>query len=294
MIDKRFRCAIIVIMSVEIVFVLVGTTHSGNIGAAARAIKVMGFSKLRLVDACSHRTAEAIARSSGANDILENAACHDSLDAAVADCVAVIGTSARSRNLSVPMLSCREIAEEIAVSAEAADDTQTVAMVFGHERSGLSNESLDRCTRLLRIPCNPDFSSLNLGSAVQVVAYELSQALESVPLGPPQRMAGKWKPASSHAADGADGKQAGTLAPEQLTELTGESPSAETPATSEQMQHFFEHLDRVMIGTGFLDPDNPRYLRRRLRRYFESNRPSEDELSIFRGILTSVEHPRTR
>ena len=273
MIDTPARCEIIVVMSVEIVFVLVGTTHSGNIGAAARAIKVMGFNKLRLVDACSHRTAEAIARSSGANEILENAVCHDSLDAAVADCVAVIGTSARSRNLSVPMLSCRDIADEIAVSAKASDDVQTVAMVFGHERSGLSNESLDRCTRLLRIPCNPDFSSLNLGSAVQVVAYELSQALESVPLSPPQRMAGKWKPVS---------------------ENTDADAVVETPATSEQMQHFFEHLDRVMIGTGFLDPDNPRYLRRRLRRYFESNRPSEDELSIFRGILTSVEHPKTR
>ena len=86
-------------------------------------------------------------------------------------------------------------------------------------------------------------------------------------------MAGKWKPVS---------------------ENTDADAVVETPATSEQMQHFFEHLDRVMIGTGFLDPDNPRYLRRRLRRYFESNRPSEDELSIFRGILTSVEHPKTR
>lgn len=277
-------------MSVEIVFVLVGTTHSGNLGAAARAIKVMGFSKMRLVDTCSHRTAEAIARSSGANDILENAVCHDSLDEAVADCVAVIGTSARSRNLSVPMRSCRDIANEIAVSARASDGAQTIAMVFGHERSGLSNESLDRCTRLLRIPCNPDFSSLNLGSAVQVVAYELSQALESVPLGAPQRMAGKWKPVSGDA-----GLQLqDVVVPEQAGVAAAESSPAELPATSEQMQHFFEHLDRVMIATGFLDPDNPRYLRRRLRRYFESNRPSEDELSIFRGILTSVENPRSR
>ena len=289
MIDKQARCAIIVIMSVEIVFVLVGTTHSGNLGAAARAIKVMGFNKMRLVDTCSHRTAEAIARSSGANDILEHAVCYDSLDEAVADCVAVVGTSARSRNLSVPMRSCRDTAEEIADSARASDDRQTVAMVFGHERSGLSNESLDRCTRLLRIPCNPDFSSLNLGSAVQVVAYELSQALESVPLGAPQRMAGKWKPVS----DEADGQTQDALASKQAGAAT-ESSAAEPPATSEQMQHFFEHLDRVMISTGFLDPDNPRYLRRRLRRYFESNRPSEDELSIFRGILTSVENPRPR
>lgn len=268
-------------MNLEIVFVMVGTTHTGNLGAAARAMKTMGFEQMRLVDACSHRSAEALARSSGANNVLENAQSFDSLAEAIADCHIVVGTSARARQLAVPLLSCRQIADDLRETAMSGSQPQKVAMVFGQERSGLSNESLDLCTRLLRIPCNPDFSSLNLGSAVQVVAYELSQALASVPLGPPRRMPGKWQ--------GSD--------PEQLE--SSEEPDAaedsdELPATSEAMGHFFDHLDRVMVNTGFMNPDNPRLLRRRVRRYFEANRPTGNELAIFRGILSATENPRKR
>ncbi len=260
-------------MSVEIVFVMVGTTHTGNLGAAARAMKTMGFTKLRLVDTCSHLSDEALARSSGANDVLKQAQRFESLKDAIADCRVVIGTSARARQLAVPLKSSREIASEIGKLATSAHAEQhRVAMVFGQERSGLSNESLDLCTRLLRIPCNPDFSSLNLGSAVQVVAYELSQAVVSVPQGAPTPMPGKWK--------GSDQQQPVPLDPDEL------------PATSEAMEHFFEHLDRVMVNTGFLDPDNPRLLRRKVRRYFESNRPSVNELSLFRGLLSATENPR--
>ena len=272
-------------MSVEIVFVMVGTTHTGNLGAAARAMKTMGFTSMRLVDTCSHLSAEALARSSGANDVLRDAQSFDTLNAAIADCRIVIGTSARARQLAVPLKSCRDIAAELAeltasadalanVQEGAADEAlvQRVAMVFGQERSGLSNESLDLCTRLLRIPCNPDFSSLNLGSAVQVVAYELSQAVQSVPQGAPIPMPGKWK--------GGDAAEPAHLEADEL------------PATSEAMEHFFEHLDRVMINTGFLNPDNPRLLRRKVRRYFESNRPSGNELAMFRGILSATEQPR--
>ncbi len=260
-------------MSVEIVFVMVGTTHTGNLGAAARAMKTMGFTSLRLVDTCSHLSAEALARSSGANDVLKQAQSFGSLKEAIADCRVVIGTSARARQLAVPLKSSREIADEVAELAGSADASQQrVAMVFGQERSGLSNESLDLCTRLLRIPCNPDFSSLNLGSAVQVVAYELSQAVNSVPQGAPVPIPGKWK--------GSDGAAPAPLDPDEL------------PATSEAMEHFFEHLDRVMVNTGFLNPDNPRLLRRKVRRYFESNRPSANELSMFRGLLSATENPR--
>ena len=272
-------------MSVEIVFVMVGTTHTGNLGAAARAMKTMGFTSLRLVDTCSHLSAEALARSSGANDVLQQAQKFDSLQAAIADCRIVIGTSARARQLAVPLKSCREIAIELGELAARAGShasactpdgdepvVQRVAMVFGQERSGLSNESLDLCTRLLRIPCNPDFSSLNLGSAVQVVAYELSQAVVSVPQGAPVPMPGKWK--------GGDADQPTFTNVDEL------------PATGEAMEHFFEHLDRVMINTGFLNPENPRLLRRKVRRYFESNRPSANELAMFRGILTATENPR--
>lgn len=266
-------------MNVEIVFVMVGTTHTGNLGAAARAMKTMGFTKLRLVDTCTHLSSEALARSSGANDVLNNAQTYGSLEAAIADCHIVVGTSARARQLAVPLLPCREIADELGKVAGTSQELQHVAMVFGQERSGLSNESLDLCTRLLRIPCNPDFSSLNLGSAVQVVSYELSQALASVPQGAPIPMPGKWKAVEE---DQADSDQVATIDPDEL------------PATSEMMEHFFDHLDRVMINTGFLNPDNPRLLRRRVRRYFESNRPSGNELSIFRGILTATENPRQR
>jgi len=239
-------------------------------------MKTMGFSRLRLVDTCSHLSAEALARSSGANDVLQNAQSFQTLKEAIADCTVVIGTSARARQLAVPLRSCEEIALEMGELAVADAQTHQVAMVFGQERSGLSNESLDLCTRLLRIPCNPEFSSLNLGSAVQVVSYELSKAVKAVPQGAPKPMPGKWKGSD-------DNEDSDTNAdPDDL------------PATSEAMEHFYEHLDRVMVATGFLNPDNPRLLRRKVRRYFESNRPSNNELSMFRGILSATENPKKR
>ena len=261
-------------MSIEIVFVMVGTTHTGNLGAAARAMKTMGFMRLRLVDTCAHLSAEALARSSGANDVLKEAQSFSSLQEAIADCHLVVGTSARARQLAVPLKSCGEIAFELGELAAEPDRQMRVAMVFGQERSGLSNESLDLCNRLLRIPCNPEFASLNLGSAVQVVAYELAQAVGSVPLGAPRPMPGKWQGTDAAAASGQSGN------------------ADDLPATSENMEHFFAHLDRVMINTGFMDPDNPRLLRRKVRKYFETNRPSANELSLFRGILSATENPR--
>lgn len=237
----------------QLVFILVGTTHSGNIGAAARAMKNMGFSELRLVDCCSHLTKDALARSSGADGILQQAKRFETLDEAVADCQSVIGTSARDRHLAVPVMACRDVAIELAGEAQGANSMLRAAMVFGRERSGLSNEEMDRCTRLLRIPCNPEFSSLNLGAAVQVVAYECAQALQSVSLNP--------------------------------------SLQQEVAASGEAMQHFYEHLRRVMVATGFLDPENPKQLMRRIKRYFERNRPTETEINILRGILSATEKP---
>jgi len=245
-------------MNLHLVFVLVGTTHSGNIGAAARAIKNMGFTALRLVDCCPHLTKDALARASGADAILREAVRFDTLDDAVADCQSVIGTSARDRHLSVPVMSCRDVAQEIVFDSHRRSEPVRCALVFGRERSGLSNQEMDRCTRLLRIPCNPDFSSLNLGAAVQVVAYECAQALQSVSVSSPSD----------------------TLA----TDI-------EVTATGEAMEHFYDHLYRVMVSTGFLDPENPKQLMRRIRRYFERNRPSEKEINIFRGILSATEKP---
>lgn len=267
-------------MSLSVAIVLVGTTHPGNVGAAARAMKTMGFPELRLVDACDHLDPEAVARASGADDVLERATTYPSLAEAIADCRTVVGTSARRREISVPILAAREIGELLAglaartasVQAVAANGTAEpgesgrakletrAAILFGQERSGLDNAALDLCTHQLRIPCNPEFSSLNLGSAVQVVTYELAQALASVPNEPPE----------------------GPLKADQL------------PATSAEMAHFFEHLDRVMIATGFLDPERPRQLRRRVRRYFERSRPSVNELAILRGVLSASEGARRR
>ncbi len=252
------------VMNLELSFVLIGTTHTGNVGAAARAMKTMGYSSLRLVQACSNRTDEAKARASGADDVLLGATRFDSLEEAVADCHAVIGTSARPRNLAVPMLSSRDLPKTL--SRIAQSDTNTgasndapirVALVFGRERSGLNNHELDRCTHLVQIPVNPDFSSLNLGSAVQVLAYECSAGL--------------------HA----------------LRDTTDDAAPVAS-VDSAAMERLFDHLERVLLKTGFLDPDNPKHLMRRLRHYFERNRPDETEMNVWRGILSSVENPMSK
>lgn len=235
----------------SITFVLVNTTHAGNIGAAARAMKTMGFASLRLVEPCKYRTAEALARASGADDIVHSAEVFSSLKEAIADCHQVYGTSARSRSLEWTVVSAKDAALQISQTSSSEGKT---AVVFGRERSGLTNEELDLCHHRLWIPTNPDFSSLNLGSAVQVVAYELSMALRG----------GAEKP------------------------VDRDSTAENAPADSAAMEHFYGHLEQTLIKTEFLDPENPRLLLRRLRRYFGRSQPSVTELNILRGILTSV------
>lgn len=244
----------------SVVFILVGTTHAGNLGAAARAIRTMGFNELRLVDTVSPRREEALARASGAQPVLEAAPRFEALADAIADCRAVFGTSARQRHLSVPLMSCRDACQAAAADVTAHQSAvDRVAFVFGRERSGLSNEELDLCTRHLHIPTDPDFSSLNLGAAVQVVAYEMATAL----MGTDLQVA-------------------------RAAEIEDDEPLADSAA----MAHLHAHLERVMINTGFLDPARPRHLMRRLKRYFERNRPTENELAILRGILAATEAPR--
>lgn len=245
----------------SVVFILVGTTHAGNLGAAARAIRTMGFDALRLVDTVSPRREEALARASGAQPVLESAGRFDTLAEAIADCRAVYGTSARQRHLSVPLLSCRDACEHAVaqISGEQAP-VDRLAFVFGRERSGLTNEELDLCTRHLHIPTDPTFSSLNLGAAVQVVAYEMATAMATV------------KTAAVVSTPSAD--------------------DIDVPADSAALEHLHTHLERVMINTGFLDPARPRHLMRRLKRYFERNRPTDNELAILRGILSATESPR--
>ena len=235
-------------MSIRIV--LVGTTHPGNIGAVARAMKNMGLTDLYLVNPKVFPHEDATARASGASDILERTRVVDSLDKALVDCVDVAGASARSRTINWPSMGPRDCAERM-IRENANGD---VACVFGPEKTGLHNDDLDLCHTLLTIPTDPGFSSLNLAMAVQVFTYEVRVAsmLDEGPV------------------------------------FDVEAP----PATSDEMEHFYEHLETVLRDIQFLDPDNPRHLMRRMRRLFIRARPDKNEVNILRGILTAVDRTR--
>ena len=161
--------------------VMVGTTHPGNIGAAARAMKNMGLSDLALVSPKIFPSPEANARASGADDLLESAPVHDTVEQATADCHLIIGASARRRTIAWPELTPREAASLVATDGA----NRKTAILFGREHAGLTNEELEHCHYLLHIPCNPAFQSLNVAAAVQVVTYELFQAAQSEPVNQP-------------------------------------------------------------------------------------------------------------
>ncbi len=234
-------------MSIRIV--LVGTTHPGNIGACARAMKNMGVVDLALVNPEHFPHRDATARASGAEDVLDRAIVVESLADAISDCVFVAAASARSRSIDWPSMEPRECAAKmIAQSAQGK-----VAAVFGPEQSGLSNADLDHCDTLLTIPTDPEFSSLNLAMAVQILTYELRVA--------------------------------------QTSDALPAFESGAPPATSGEFEHFYKHLEQVLTGSGFLDPDNPRKLMRRLRRVFVRAKPDKNELNILRGILTALDKP---
>ncbi len=235
-------------MSIRIV--LVGTTHPGNIGAVARAMKNMGVTDLALVNPMSFPHAKAIARASGAVDVLKNATVVESLADAIKDCVSVAGASVRSRSINWPTMEPRECAARFIEQSRNG----VVAAVFGPEKAGLSNSDLDHCDTLLTIPTDPDFSSLNLAMAVQVFTYEL-------------RMASAQEQASSYEHD---------------------APLA----TSEELEHFYAHLERVLTDLQFLNPDNPRHLMRRLRRLYVRAQVDKNEVNILRGMLTAIDKSR--
>jgi TrmH family RNA methyltransferase len=175
-------------MKDEVRIVLVETTHPGNIGAAARAMKNMGLSRLYLVRPQRYPSAEATARAAGADDLLARAVLCDDFDQALADCGLIFGASARGRKIAWPQLDPRQAAARIAAA------TGETAVVFGREHAGLTNEELDRCNYLLNIPADPGFSSLNVAAAVQVVAYELRMAGfagQSAPAAEPLASAGQ-------------------------------------------------------------------------------------------------------
>lgn len=233
--------------------VLTQTSHPGNIGAAARAMKNMGLYDLALVNPAKFPHAEATARASGADNLLATASVHASLDDAIADCHLVLGASARERSLPWPMTDAREGA-----ARALAESTQgKVAVVFGNEQAGLSNEELDRCQALLNIPANPEYSSLNLAQAVQVVSYELMMAAREMA-----------------------GDKVQTLREHPLT-------------SAEDLERFYAHLEKTLIRIGFLNPGNPRHLMRRLRRLFARAELDTNEVNILRGMLTQIDKHRT-
>ncbi|WP_456379972.1 tRNA (cytosine(32)/uridine(32)-2'-O)-methyltransferase TrmJ [Thiolapillus sp.] len=226
--------------------VLVETSHGGNIGAVARAMKNMCLEELVLVQPKQFPTEEAMARASGADDILHEASIHQSLDEAVADCTLVVGTSARLRSVSWPQLDPRECAELVMQRSAVGK----VALVFGRERTGLTNAELERCNYLVNIPANPDYSSLNLGMAVQVISYELMMQSQQ-------------------------GRQL----------VTAERDLAKAG----DMQGLFKHLEQALEDIGFLDPRKSDKLMRRLKRLFYRAEPDLDELKILRGILSAAQ-----
>jgi tRNA (cytidine32/uridine32-2'-O)-methyltransferase len=237
-------------MSVNIV--LVGISHPGNIGSAARAMKNMGLDRLRLVAPERFPATEATVMAAGADDVLQKARVFPDVTSAVADCGLLVGTTARSRHLPWRVVEPREAAREIA----AASATGEVAILFGAERTGLSNDDLEQCQLLLSIPTGTAYSSLNVAMAVQVVAYEVLLALRG-----------------EEAAAAARGIAL---------------------ASATDMQRFYEHLEQVLDEIDFRDRTGEGHLMARIRRLFNRAVLDQNEVNILRGILTSVQGRRRR
>lgn len=232
-------------------FVLINTSHAGNIGAAARAMKVMGLDGLHLVQPTDYPSAEATARASGADDVLFNAAVHDNLTQAIAPSTLVLGTSARNRGMDIPVIDLAEAVEHMLAAAA----TGSVALLFGKERYGMTNEEMQKCHYLVKFPANPEYSSLNLAAAVQVAAYEIrKQALTLVD-----------EPASSDPE----------MPPEQYVDAG-------------RMDSFYGHLFAVMHEVDFMDGQNRKSLAEKLHMLFNRLRIEKHEMDILRGFLSAI------
>ncbi|GAB2726102.1 RNA methyltransferase [Halomonas garicola] len=231
--------------------VLVQTFHPGNIGAAARAMKTMGLAELVLVNPRAFPDDEATRLAAGAADVVDNARVVESLDEAVADCVQVIGASARLRSLPLPHFD-----EPDAMAQSALHNAQSapVALVFGRERSGLTTAEIRCCTHQVSIPANPDYGILNLSQAVQILAYELHRA---------------WRTREDSG-------------------FIYQTPTQATPPTREQFGHFQRHLHEVMEKSGFLTQPHAR-TEEQLQALFARAEPSRRELSLLRGLLSALE-----
>ncbi|WP_153130982.1 RNA methyltransferase [Dechloromonas hortensis] len=232
--------------------VLCRPSHPGNIGAAARAMKTMGLSSLYLVEPKQFPDPEADVRATGAVDLLQAANITSSLKDALAGTIFAVALSARQRDLGPEIGAPRETVARLLREAEQGE----VALVFGNETMGLSNEEILHCQAAVTIPTNPDFSSLNLGSAVQVLCYE-------------SRMA--------------------AFAGQPPIRVQGVTPFASQPATLDEVEGLYGHLEKIMTDTGFFNPEQPGRLMPKLRRLFGRVRLEKDEINILRGVLASTQ-----
>ena len=238
----------------KIRIVLVNTSHPGNIGGAARAMKNMGLAELYLVEPREYPAPRAVWRAAGASDVLANAKIVGSVDEAIKDCGLVIGTSARERRIPWPLINPRECGEKIWQEAKS----HQVALLFGREDRGLTNSELQKCHYHMHIPSNPDYSSLNLAASVQVLCYEIRMA--------------------SLACENGD-----------LPEM---NEWDQPLATADELELFHDHLAATMADLNFYDPDNPKQLLTRMRRVFNRTRMDKMEVSMLRGLLSAAQRKR--
>jgi tRNA (cytidine32/uridine32-2'-O)-methyltransferase len=244
--------------------VLINTSHPGNIGSAARAMKTMGLTDLVLVDPVAFTPGEenvhADAMASGAEDIAHGARVVGTLAEAVEDIAVVMGASARSRHLPWPLMHPRQAAGK---AMEVLPSDQKVALVFGRERTGLSNEELAQCQVHIHIPANEEYSSLNVASAVQVLGYEMRMAILAHQGVLEADYSGQW-------------------GVEWDNELANQG----------EINGFIQHLEQTLIEIDFLDPTNPKQLMPRLRRFYQRAMPDKIEINILRGILNKITRSR--
>ncbi len=238
--------------------VLCQTSHPGNIGSTARAMKTMGFKNLYLVQPDKYPNAQATAMAAGADDVLDNAIVTQTLSEALVGCAFSIGLSARKRYLSHETVNAREAA----LQANKIVASQPVAFVFGTEMSGLTNAELDCCQMLAMIPANPEYSSLNLAMAVQLVCYELRMTI----------LNGALEPTSN--------------------QTNGDAPTGEPLATNDELERFYTHLEETLLHIGYLNPNAPKKLFERMRRLYSRARLEKEEVNLLRGVLTLTQAPR--
>lgn len=257
----------------DIRIVLVEPSHPGNIGGAARAMKTMGLRDLAIVNPLRFPDPQAVWRAAGAVDLVDGARVFGGVEGAIADCGWVVGTSARSRRVPWPVATVEQFADRLAREDLGGKPT---AILFGREDRGLSNSELECCNLHLVIPANPEYPSLNLAMAVQVVCYEIRRALMR--------------------AATADAAPAGlSLA----TANRGTAPGLpadwdRSPASGADLAALYRHLSRVLTAIKFQDPGNPRLAMTRLRRMFARMRPDQTEVAILRGVLTRIERALAR